>query len=435
MRHRVVLAGLALLLLQGVSNGAPNAPVMPAGLVVDGYRVAVAAEAGGLSFQRLGAGDLPVGEPWIWPAAGFGDGGRVRENPRLIAGDGETWLTFTERGAGEIRSGAVPLSALFGEGFAGAARRWAEIVPLPAVGLTIGAPFAGEALGESTPVLRAFFETPTGIAVAPETLAFFRDGEPLEVACSPIPGGAECTPILPFADGEVTLEARVADVAGYLSPPVTSSFTIDTAEPFLHLQAPAEGFLVASSSLLVSGYLSEPAALSIGGIPVELTPELTFEAEIPLQEGANVLLIEAVDAAGNTAVAVLTGSSDTLPPPPLAAERVAASHEGHRLSLVGAPGAAESHARVRWKNSRTGQEIETLARVDGSFEAALAGAAGDLLEAVVVDAFDNASLPAALGLPGVLSEIQVAEAAGPILSWPYASAVLPAFADTPCLAP
>lgn len=439
MRIKVVLAGLALLLMQGISNGAPNTPFAPSRFEVDGYPVEVLAPAGRLVFQRRHDSGLAAGEPWLWPRDGAGT---VQEQPRLIVDGGQTWLTFAERRAdGAAHSRAVPLTAVFAQGFATAASAWAAPATEAAVHLSLEEPAQDAAVGEASPVLRVVYATPTGLPVDPATLAFTRGGEPLEMRCSPIAGGAECVPSLPFADGRVEIEATVADVAGHLSPVAARDFTVDTAEPWLSLSAPAEGFLIAGSTVRVTGYVSEEVLLTIGGVPVELSPELTFAAEIPLAEGANVLILEATDAAGNSAALVRTGTSDTVPPPPLAADRVAASQEGSRLTLLGAPGAAESHARVRWRNARTLQEVETLAAADGSFETALAGATADLLTAVVVDAFDHTSPPTELAPPepsspaaATIADTGLAATATAFL-WPPDGTALLAFAETPCLAP
>ena len=271
------------------------------------------------------------------------------------------------------------------------AEAWARAQP--AVNLEILAPAA--AVGEEKPPILAFYSTPTGLAVDPSTLVFSRGGERLEMSCAALEGsaesGAECVPLLPLDDGEVTIEATVADVAGNLSPVAASRFRVDTAEPRLDFITPEEGFLAGRPSIRIEGFLSEEATLKLGEQPVEVGPGKIFSLEVPLQEGPNVLIFTATDEAGNATVAVLTGLADTRPPPPVAPEAIATTRHGARIELAGAPGAAEAEARVRWRNQRTGQEVETLAASDGSFETALAGAEGDLLVALVVDALDNTS--------------------------------------------
>jgi hypothetical protein len=287
--------------------------------------------------------------------------------------------------------------------------------------LAIESPAPGAAVGESAPRIALIFSTPTGLPVDLTSLRFKHGGAPLEMRCAKLADGAECEPVAPFADGEIELEATVADIAGHESAPAAIRFAVDTAEPELVFFSPEEGFLSGRKTARVSGILSEAATLRLGDTPIEVGPGRTFEVEAELEEGANVLIFTATDAAGNATVAVLTGFADTRPPPPLAADQVTQFRHGAFVEIAGSPGAAEPDARVLWRNPKTGQEAESFARPDGSFAAALAAAETDLLVAQVFDPLDNASPPTDFALatadPEPLFDI-AREAFAPMLSAP-----------------
>jgi RHS repeat-associated protein len=359
---------------------------------MSGTTIEITAEAGRLTFQRLDASLLPAGEPWFWPEEP--DSPLRYEEPRLVESSGETWLLFLERGAdGTARSRAISLSDVFADGFeTGNTAAWSSTEP--AVNLFIESPLPLAAVGDATPTIRVRYETPTGLAVAPETLAIQTGGGPLAVSCTSAAGGAECVPTLPFADGPVAIEARVADVAGNLSPVATRQFAVDTAAPAISLSSPAEGFLTAEDRILVAGSLSETAELRVGVTAIPLANDLSFSALVPLEEGSNLLELTATDPAGNAATASRSGILDTVPPAPVSAARVSTRLEGANVSIAGAAGAAEAGALVRWRNLRTGQEAKVSVAPDGSFATSLPAAEGDLLAAVVIDFADRRSAEA-----------------------------------------
>jgi hypothetical protein len=57
---------------------------------------------------------------------------------------------------------------------------------------------------------------------------------------------------------------------------------------------------------------NEPASVTVAGQPATVSPSGTFERGVPVTTGANVVTVEATDAAGNTSTAayqVTVGSS------------------------------------------------------------------------------------------------------------------------------
>lgn len=270
----------------------------------------------------------------------------------------------------------------------------AVLTPEPEVELVIEFPPEGAAIGAHAPPVAVRIAAPDGRRVAPERLAFTREGERLAMDCVAVPGGAECEPLFDFDDGEVSFAVSAVDRRGHRSPPVERRFRVDRVPPRISLTSPAADFLATGSTVQVAGFLSEDAALTIGGEAVPLRPDRSFAVEVNLAEGANVILVGARDAAGNDAVEVRSGFCDSIPPQPVAAELVRADLAGKKVDLQADAGAAEPGMRIRWRNPRTGQVAETDAQADGAFAARLLASPGDELVAVAIDAFDRESEPA-----------------------------------------
>lgn len=73
----------------------------------------------------------------------------------------------------------------------------------------------------------------------------------------------------------------------------------DTTAPFLQLTAPEDGAIVRESFARVSGTTEKDAKLVLHGKPVAVSPNGAFQTECLLKDGANEVLLEAQDAAGN----------------------------------------------------------------------------------------------------------------------------------------
>jgi hypothetical protein len=124
-------------------------------------------------------------------------------------------------------------------------------------------------------------------------------------------------------DGEYQLRLRVTDLAGNVGE-LISRFVVGgdgTPPPAVTVASPADGSLLRLSPIMVSGTAEAGATvfLTVGGSAFQTTAgaDGAFSLiDIPLTEGANVLLLRARDTAGNdgptTAVEV---TLDTVPPP------------------------------------------------------------------------------------------------------------------------
>jgi hypothetical protein len=91
------------------------------------------------------------------------------------------------------------------------------------------------------------------------------------------------------------------DEAGNEAGPFTFTIERDTEPPELFVTYPVDGTLMREGQVLVRGFTEAGATLSIGGtVPVSYING-NFEALVPLSMGPNSILLEATDAANNTA--------------------------------------------------------------------------------------------------------------------------------------
>jgi len=89
----------------------------------------------------------------------------------------------------------------------------------------------------------------------------------------------------------------------------------DTVMPAVQLYGPADGFLVNTTTINVSGIMSEPGAnLTVNGRSVAVGADGRFIVVLELTEGRNTIEVRATDEAGNTAVILRRGIFDTVLP-------------------------------------------------------------------------------------------------------------------------
>lgn len=77
-------------------------------------------------------------------------------------------------------------------------------------------------------------------------------------------------------------------VVGYLGMQVRAI----TAPPKLEVLAPTDGLVTAQAMIVVSGLTSDEATVRVNGIEVLLNEDGTFETEVALERGVNVIIIE-----------------------------------------------------------------------------------------------------------------------------------------------
>ena len=125
---------------------------------------------------------------------------------------------------------------------------------------------------------------------------------------------ARYRPLLPLPENLNTFQAEVTDAFGNRSNRVSATFSIDTIAPVITDLLPATGSVVNTTSINITGGVSEPATLKVAGQPVAVTADRRFATNAALIEGVNSIVLEAIDAAGNTGRRTLAITLDTVPP-------------------------------------------------------------------------------------------------------------------------
>ncbi|HSL82641.1 MAG TPA: hypothetical protein VLF66_07675, partial [Thermoanaerobaculia bacterium] len=122
---------------------------------------------------------------------------------------------------------------------------------------------------------------------------------------------------VPLAEGVNTLVATATDALGRSTASAPVAVELDTTAPTVTITSPVTGAVVATPTVTVTGEASDPnlAEVTVNGVHATVSGA-TFTADgVPLEEGDNFLVAEAVDSLGNRAesppvVVVL----DTQPP-------------------------------------------------------------------------------------------------------------------------
>jgi hypothetical protein len=197
--------------------------------------------------------------------------------------------------------------------------------------LLITAP-SGAIVGTTSPTLGVSYSDATS-GVDPTSLHVVLDGTDLTATCQVGAAAATCAPP-PLAIGTHNLGATVRDRAGNQAS-AGLSFQIVVVPPTVTITSPADGSLVKTPSVQVSGTATSAGAISavsLNGQPVNLAGG-QFSGAVNLTEGLNVLVAAATDVLGQVGTAAIGLVLDTTPP---------------RLTLARpAPGALLNAATVR----------------------------------------------------------------------------------------
>jgi hypothetical protein len=86
---------------------------------------------------------------------------------------------------------------------------------------------------------------------------------------------------------------------GQWSKPAGFIVRRDNTPPFLTLLAPGDGTLSEEPTIIVFGASEPDATVLLNGAPLELNQDGSFEIEVPLNVGENLLRLDATDLAGN----------------------------------------------------------------------------------------------------------------------------------------
>ncbi len=125
------------------------------------------------------------------------------------------------------------------------------------------------------------------------------------------PNGDWNVPLADLADGDRTLAVRARDIASNLAT-TSVTITIDTVAPDLTIgNTPST---TNNPNLIITGTIEVGAELFVNGMSHGIAESSSLTIEHILHEGSNMILIEAVDAAKNTAFQTAEVILDTQPP-------------------------------------------------------------------------------------------------------------------------
>src|SRR6185369_5825278 len=122
---------------------------------------------------------------------------------------------------------------------------------------------------------------------------------------------------VPLNEGRNEIRATARDTFGHetVSDPV--AYELDATAPQIAITSPANGEVVTSLQIAVTGTVSDAslAGVTVNGVTATLDAGAgTFSAVVALADGANTLTAVATDRGGHTAQATVTVLLDSLPP-------------------------------------------------------------------------------------------------------------------------
>jgi hypothetical protein len=135
-------------------------------------------------------------------------------------------------------------------------------------------------------------------------------------------GGGALYAVLTAPSGTVTINGNASLTGSLVCDRLTLNgggllrlLQVDTTPPAVVVTKPAEGALVNTPSVTVSGTFSDESATGVvvNGLLATIEGD-TFTAEVPVNEGPNTLLIVATDSAGNRKEVTRTVTRDTTAP-------------------------------------------------------------------------------------------------------------------------
>jgi hypothetical protein len=119
------------------------------------------------------------------------------------------------------------------------------------------------------------------------------------------PGAATYARAIDLTSGPNTLVIVAVDAAGNRASR-TVTIVLDTVPPSLQITGPEEGATTGERQVVVTGTTEPGANLTVAGAPVAVGPAGEWSAVVQLLSGTNRIVVQASDAAGNTATASRT---------------------------------------------------------------------------------------------------------------------------------
>jgi hypothetical protein len=201
-----------------------------------------------------------------------------------------------------------------------------------------------------------------------------------------------------LSEGPHALAARATDVAGNVGPVGPAvNVVVDNVPVVVTITAPPAGaaFQDLVSVSATASQVVERMEFRVGSGPAVPDTAAPYQAVLDVTgvpEGPATLTVTAFGFGGETASATRGIVVDRTAPPAPDAARIRAEDSGDDTALVlGQSGSVESAARVEITNLDRHVTVTVTAAVDGSFAGHVAGALGNTLSVLAVDAAGNRS--------------------------------------------
>ncbi|MCB1055048.1 MAG: carboxypeptidase regulatory-like domain-containing protein [Acidobacteria bacterium] len=177
------------------------------------------------------------------------------------------------------------------------------------------------------------------VLVSAEPLPLTEDAPSAQRVTRPVEGrieGDAFSAEVSLGEGLNLVVVQALDRAG--NEAVVSRFAVrDSTVPTLEIESPEGGAVVNAAQVLVSGQAFDDAhevTVSVNGMPVPLDLR-SFSTTVPLTEGANAVLVEAIDEAGNTASETVQVERVTVPTLTITSPAYGARIEAAAVEVLG----------------------------------------------------------------------------------------------------
>lgn len=326
--------------------------------------------------------------------------------------DGSVWLTnrMALKQYSLVGSQQKELTPDLGDGIIRSINRMALSAQTRPPQLNIVFPAINSFISTNTPTIELQYSSDG--TIDPDSIEIKHHDSVLMADCTANQADAQCTLSGALPEGEVTLDVTVANTDGNVSEPAQVTFTVDTMTPVIAVTNPENGLVTNTAQLALGGSVSEAVktlTLDHDGklSSLQISGDNVFSRNITLAEGDNMLVLTAVDMAGNSGSTGLTVTLDTSAPhtPDLQSITISLLDENGNVNVTGTANSIEPHSRVTIINVRTGESVVVIADANGAFTASIAAETGDSIQMTATDAAGNVSESADSEVRGNNSEL------------------------------
>ena len=193
------------------------------------------------------------------------------------------------------------------------------------------------------------------------------------------------TPIS-VSEGVHTFYYYAVDNQGHQEKTSSMQFKVDTIPPQLTVTFPQDNAILNNKNISLSGFVDAGSTVKVNGVLATVDPTGQFSIDVEISQASEVIIVMAMDLAGNSTQITLKVSLD-LTPPSLEITSPVPFQEIHSLPLI-VQGKTEKGALV------TANGIPATVNLDGSFSCVLNSLSDSdisLIEVIAKDVAGNAT--------------------------------------------